>query len=73
MTGIDEAVMCDYCKGAKINAADAQMIAEQLNIELSELEGIVEVRTAQKPAIAFDSNARGEVLSAWGDVLEVRA
>ena len=40
ITGIDKAVMCGYCKGAKINAADAQMIADKLNIELSELEGI---------------------------------
>ena len=63
--------MCDYCKGAKIeHAADARMIADKLNIELSELDGIIEVRTAQKPAIDLDANARGEVLSAWGDVLE---
>ena len=32
-----------------------------------------ENQPAQKPAIAFDTNARGEVLSAWGDVMEVRA
>ena len=63
--------MCSYCKGAKISTADAQRIADKLNIEFRELDGIVEVRTAQM--IAFDTNARGEVLSAWGDVLEVRA
>ena len=71
ITGIDEAVMCDYCKGAKISTADAQRIADKLNIESRELDGIVEVRTAQM--IALDANARGEVLSAWGEVIEVRA
>ena len=71
-TMIDEAVMCGYCKGAKISAADARMVADKLNIELSELDGIVEVRTAQKTPIALDTNARGEVLSAWGEVLEVQ-
>ena len=45
VTGIDEAVMCGYCKGAKISAADAQTIAGTLNIDLSELDGMVEVRT----------------------------
>ena len=42
VTGIDEAVMCGYCKGTKINAADAHRIADKLNIEPSEL---VEVQT----------------------------
>ena len=71
ITGIDEAVMCGYCKGAKISTADAKRIADKLNIESRELDGIVEVRTAQM--IDLDANARGEVLSAWGEVIEVRA
>ena len=71
ITMIDESVMCSYCKGAKISTADAQRIADKLNIESRELDGIVEVRTAQM--IALDANARGEVLSAWGEVIEVRA
>ena len=45
ITGIDEAVMIGYCKGTKINAADAHKIADKLNIELSELSGMCEVRT----------------------------
>ena len=74
ITGIDEAVMCGYCNGTKINTADAHRIADKLNIEPSELEGMVEVRTAQKPAIAFDTTARGEVLNVFGDiVMEVSA
>ena len=74
VTGIDEAEICGYCKGAEINAADAQMIADKLNIDLSELDGMVEVRTAQKPAIALDTNARGQVLNVFGDiVMEVSA
>ena len=71
ITMIDESVMCSYCKGAKISTADAKRIADKLNIEFRELDGIVEVRTAQM--IALDANARGEVLSAWGEVIEVRA
>ena len=75
VTGIDEAVMCGYCKGAKISTADAQEIADKLNLSLSEIDGMVEVRTAQKPkpVIALNTNARGEVLTAWGDVMEVSA
>ena len=74
VTGIDEAVMCGYCKGAKISDADAQKIADKLNLELSELDGIVEVKAAQKPAIALDTNAHGQVLNVFGDVvLEVCA
>ena len=74
ITGIDEAVICGYCKGTKIDTADAHLIADKLNIELSELDGIVEVQTAQKPAIAFDTNARGQVLNVFGDiVMEVSA
>ena len=45
ITGIDEGVMCGYCKGAKISTADAHKIADKLNIELSELDGMVEVKT----------------------------
>ena len=45
ITGIDEAVMCGYCKGTKINTADAHRIADKLNLEPSELEGMVEVQT----------------------------
>ena len=75
IAGIDEAVMCGYCKGAKIRAADARIIADNLNIDLSELDGIVEVRTApkRKTAIALDTNARGQVLNVFGDVVEVSA
>ena len=40
-TGIDEAVMCGYCKGAKIDTANAQKIASKLNLELSDFEGMV--------------------------------
>ena len=45
ITGIDEAVMCSYCKGAEISTAAARMIADKLNIEPSELDGIIEVQT----------------------------
>ena len=45
ITGIDEGVMCGYCKGTKISTADAHKIADKLNIELSELDGMVEVKT----------------------------
>ena len=45
VTGIDEDVMIGYCKGAEISTADAHTIVDTLNIELSELEGMVEVRT----------------------------
>ena len=40
-TGIDEGVMCNYCKGTKISAADAQKIADKLNLELSDFKGMV--------------------------------
>ena len=75
VTGIDEAEICGYCKGAEMSAADAHKIADKLNIDLSELDGMVEVRTAQKPAIALDTNARGQVLNVFGDIVmsEVRA
>ena len=74
IAGIDEAVICGYCKGAKISAADAKTIADTLNIERSELEGMCDppAQPAQKPAIA-DTNARGEILNIFGDVVEVRA
>ena len=73
VTGIDEAVICGYCKGAEINTADAHKIADKLNLELSELDGMVEVRTAQKPVIALETNARGQVLNVFGDVMEVQS
>ena len=67
ITGIDEDVMFGYCKGVKISAADARIIGDKLNIERPELEGMVEVRTAQKTAIALKTNARGQVLNVFGD------
>ena len=72
VTGIDEAVMCDYCKGAEISAADAHAIADTLNIEQSELDGMCDppAQTAQKPVIALNTNARGQVLNVFGDVME---
>ena len=73
ITGIDEDVMCGYCKGVKISAADARIIGDKLNIERPELEGMVEVRTAQKTAIALKTNARGQVLNVFGDVMVVSA
>ena len=74
VTGIDEAVMCGYCKGAEISTADAQKIADTLNIEPSELKGMCDppAQTEQKPVIALNTNARGEVLNVFGDVLEVQ-
>ena len=47
ITGIDEAAMCGYCKGAEINTTDAQKIVDKLNISLSELEGnlVIEPKT----------------------------
>ena len=41
ITGIDEAVICGYCKGAKIDTADAHKIADKLNLELSDFKGMV--------------------------------
>ena len=41
ITRIDEAVICGYCKGAKIDTADAHKIADKLNLELSDFEGMV--------------------------------
>ena len=37
------------------------------------LPTVPETQPAQKPATALETNARGEVLSAWGEVMEVRA
>ena len=42
VTGIDEAVMCEYCKGVMISAADAQTIADTLNLDVSALDGMRE-------------------------------
>ena len=44
LTGIDESEMCGYCKGVKISAAHAQTIADALNLEVSELDGLCEKR-----------------------------
>ena len=75
VTGIDEAVICGYCKGVKISAADAQPIADTLNVDPCELEGMCDppAQTAQnpKPVIALNTNSRGEVLNAFGDVMAV--
>ena len=47
VTGIDEAVMCGYCKGTKISAAHALVIADALNLEVSELDGMCEKQSLQ--------------------------
>ena len=47
LTGIDESEMCGYCKGVKISAAHAQTIADALNLEVSELDGLCEKQSLQ--------------------------
>ena len=42
MTGIDESEMCGYCKGVIISAADAQRIADALDVQIEELDGLCE-------------------------------
>ncbi len=42
ITGIDEAKMCGYCKGVIISAAHALVIADALNIQVEELDGMRE-------------------------------
>ena len=51
VTGIDEAVMCGYCKGAKISAAHALVIADALNIQVEELDGMCEKPAAKKQSL----------------------
>ena len=47
ITGIDEAKMCGYCKGVIISAAHALVIADALNLEVSELDGMCEKQSLQ--------------------------
>ena len=42
LTGIDESEMCGYCKGVIISAADALVIADALDIQIEELDGLCE-------------------------------
>ena len=42
LTGIDEAKMCEYCKGVIISAADALVIADALDVQIEELDGLCE-------------------------------
>ena len=51
VTGIDETVMTGYYKGVMISAADAQTIADKLNIDLSEMNGMCEPPKATKQTL----------------------
>ena len=51
ITGILEAKMCRYCKGVMISAADALVIADALNIDVKELDGISEAPAPAKQSL----------------------
>ena len=71
ITGIDEGVMCGYCKGAEIDTADAQKIADKLNLELSELEVWLSNRRPQRSRNSLKKHCPCISRAAVGDAISL--